>query len=286
MIRIIPLLWIAAAIFVLGMSRPPPNLWANPTPVAIIGYDDHAMEPFVAGEYLFWNNSNKPAEETNLHWGVFVDPVTVQYLGVIPGADGPGLDGEASLAQGRLYFNSPARGTPRSAIVSGEWISGNVLNVGPVPGDFVDTEPGRYAFGPEVSPDGAWMYYVQSVGGTGPNATAMNIRAARWTGTEWVRASDSLLANVKCSGKAYAPAISADGLEIYFTCLASVGPPVIMMAVRSRVTRPFGQPIAVSGITGKVEGPTITADGKTLYYHRQHIEPGGDGLYHIWKVER
>lgn len=43
-------------------ESPGSALYADPQPVAIEGYDDHAMEPFLSrdGRHLYFNNSNHP----------------------------------------------------------------------------------------------------------------------------------------------------------------------------------------------------------------------------------
>jgi hypothetical protein len=44
------------------------DAFANPEPVAIIGYQGHAMEPFISRDarYLLFNNLNEPSENTDL----------------------------------------------------------------------------------------------------------------------------------------------------------------------------------------------------------------------------
>jgi hypothetical protein len=43
--------------------------FSGPRAVEIVGYRDHAMEPFVSrdGRYLLFNNRNDPSENTDLH---------------------------------------------------------------------------------------------------------------------------------------------------------------------------------------------------------------------------
>lgn len=84
--------------------------------------------------------------------------------------------------------------------------------------------------------------------------------------------SDDILKNVNSGGLVYAPAISTDGLELFFTWVAAITPtaqPAIYRAARKRVGEPFGIPQRVAGITGFVEGPTLSRDGRRLYYHKK-----------------
>jgi hypothetical protein len=80
------------------------------------------------------------------------------------------------------------------------------------------------------------------------------------------------MAKVNTDVLEYAAAISADGLELFFTRadLAHLpeGAPRIYRAYREQVDVPFGEPELVSTIEGFVEAPTLSIDGYSLYYHK------------------
>src|SRR5688572_21853697 len=83
--------------------------FATPQRVTIRGHSDHAMEPFLTrdGRLLFFNNSNDPPSETDLHYAERVDDVTFEYRGKLTGANSATLDGVPSVdAAGNLYFVS------------------------------------------------------------------------------------------------------------------------------------------------------------------------------------
>ena len=84
--------------------------FSGPRAVAIVGYQDHAMEPFVSrdGRYLLFNNRNDPSENTDLHWAERIDDLTFRYRGRIDGVNTTVLEGVPSLdREGNLYFISP-----------------------------------------------------------------------------------------------------------------------------------------------------------------------------------
>ncbi|OHD66057.1 MAG: hypothetical protein A2176_09875 [Spirochaetes bacterium RBG_13_51_14] len=80
----------------------------------------------------------------------------------------------------------------------------------------------------------------------------------------------------------YAPSISSDGCELFFTRLNPYTlMSSILVAKRSNTAEPFGNPKRIGVLTGFVEAPSITADGNTLYYHFRD-----DGIFTIYKVSR
>src|SRR4029077_20057956 len=87
--------------------------------------------------------------------------------------------------------------------------------------------------------------------------------------------SSEVLKQVNVGALNYAIAISADGLEMFFTRVEKMPatvPPVILRTTRKSVTEPFGPPQTIAGISGFVEAATLTNDGKTLYFHKKENE--------------
>jgi hypothetical protein len=82
--------------------------------------------------------------------------------------------------------------------------------------------------------------------------------------------SDVVLAEVNEGPLQYAPAISADGLELYFTRATpgQVSSMQTMVATRKTVNEAFGKPVRLEAIQGFVEAPSITFDRRELYVHR------------------
>ena len=64
--------------------------------------------------------------------------------------------------------------------------------------------------------------------------------------------------------------ISKDGLELFYTRIGKTNlKTAILVAKRSRVSDPFSEPEILGSIHGFVEAPTLTGDGKTLYFHKR-----------------
>jgi len=265
--------------------EPQPGDFANPQRVTIQGYSDHAMEPFISrdGMYLFFNNSNDPEVDTNLHWAERIDDLNFQYKGEIGGVNTTALEGVASMDRdGAFYFVSTrSYEETSSTIYRGNFASGNVTSIDLAPGVSTATF-GIVNFDAEISPDGKTLYFVESqFSASGPQSA--DILIATWNGSSFVRDSNSatIMKQVNASKNLeYAPAISSSGLELFFTRLEGSSP-VLYLATRTDASSPFGAPRRITAATGFVEGPTLSPDEKSLYYHKRE-----GSLFVIYRVTR
>jgi hypothetical protein len=255
----------------------------------IVGYRGHAMEPFIArdGRYLLFNNLNDPSENTDLHWAERITPTSFRYGGKIEGVNTKALEGVPTLDRnGTLYFVSP-RSYPEtlSTIYRAKFEAGRASDVQLVEGLSLK-KPGMVNFDIEISADGEFLYGVDGdlTGGAVPKSA--NLFVARRVGNRFERLTDSsrILANINTSALEYAPAISSDGLELFFTRMTGAlfwRKLTIEHAVRASADAAFGPSRTINAISGYVEAPTITGDGKTLYYHQKI-----DGTFRIFRVSR
>jgi Tol biopolymer transport system component len=248
--------------------------FSNPALVTITGYTGDAMEPFISkdGQYLFFNNRNDPSVNTDLYYAARVDDQTFTFLGPIPGANSPDLDAVASLdTLGNFYFISTrSYSTSLSTVYSGQFSAAGVANATLVPGISL-LEAGKVNFDAEISADGQTLWFDDGDYSTG-TLTAASIVIAHQQGGTFVRLANSasILAAVNTADLNYAPSISVDGLELFFTraATASGAMPAIYRTTRPDTQSPFAAPELVSGATGFVEAPSLSADGHLLYFHK------------------
>lgn len=256
-----------------------------PERVAIRGYGGDAMEPFIArdGRYLFFNNSNDPKVDTNLHYAERVDDVTFDYRGEVKGANSKALDGVASMDRAGNFFFVSTRSYEKtlSTLYRGTFASGVLTNVALVPGVSLNRQ-GMLIFDAEVSPGGEVVFVADGEFTGGPLPRSADIAVAVREGSVFRRhpASAAFMKNVNSGALEYAPAISADLLELFFTRAAGREIAIYRSARASR-DEPFGVPQRVVAITGFVEAPSLSGDGRSLYYHRRD----GD-RYVIYRVAR
>ncbi len=266
--------------------------FTNPERVTIQGYSQDAMEPFVSldGKYLFFNSSNNPPPGTftNLYYATSTDdPLTFNFVGEIAGANTTALDAVASMdINNKFYFVSNRSYTSTfSTIYWGDFSSGTLSNVALVPGVSKD-KPGWVNFDAGISPDGNTLYFVDGFFGTATFPQSAVITIAKRKGDAFVRRADSktIMHKINTGGLNYAPCPTASDLEFFFTRVdpANIGDgPKIYTATRSKKSKPFGKPVKIAAATGFVEAPTLSADGKSLYFHKQE-----DGVFVIYRLTR
>jgi WD40-like Beta Propeller Repeat len=277
------------AVVAFGLPGAHAGTFANPEPVVIEGYGDHAMEPFLSrdGRILLFNNRNGARDQTDLHWAERITPVRFSYRGRIAGANSKALDGVPSLDRtGLLYFVSTrSYQKTLSTIFRARFSNGRASGVALVEGVSLKM-PGKINFDAEISADGARLYAVDGVFGRSPPPRAANIFVARRVDDRFVRdpASAEIMKHINTSALEYAPAISSDGLEIFFTRMSGIlfwRKVAIWHATRLSRDGVFGQPTRIKAIRGFVEAPTISPDGRSLYYHKKV-----KGVHRIYRVTR
>lgn len=260
------------------VSPPAEALFGAPRRVEMRGYTGNLMEPFLSrdGGRLFFNNLNSAPENTNLHWATKVNDSTFQYQGEIAGVNTPDLEGVPTLdAANNLYFVSTrSYAVSLSTIYQATLVGGAATNVRLVDG-ISRLMPGWVNFDVEVSADGQQLYFVdgQLTASGIPQSADLVLATKTTTGFARSVSSAALLQRVNTSALEYAASIASDGLSLYFTRvpvpLTAASVPEILVATRPTPADAFGEPKRIASITGFAEGPTISPDGKQLYFHQK-----------------
>jgi Tol biopolymer transport system component len=253
-----------------------------PQPVLIEGYDGSAMEPFISsdGQQLLFNTSNAPPGVPSLQLASHVAGQDFDYQGELPGeaVNEPGdLSGTPSMdVDGELFFvSNRSYEQTLSTVYSGVLSGGSVTGVHLVRGVSA-ARPGLVDFDASISSDGEALYV--SIGdfssGTGPTSATIALFDRSADGFTVDPIGAKLLKAVnKPRTLDYAACVSSDGLEIFFTrAKPPKSEPAIYRAYRRKLGKPFGHVQRVSAISGFSEAPSLTADGRTLYYH--HLSNG------------
>lgn len=243
------------------------------------------MEPFLTrdGSLLFFNDSNAPGRDTQLHVATRIDAWTFHHEGELTGVQSPALDGVPSVAGQALYFVSTRSYDTTLATVYRAALSGmSASSVELVPG-VSRAEPGWVNFDVEVTASGDRMVVVDGLfdpvsGGWRETALAVATQSAERT---FRRTGSPELSAVQWTGGIqYAPATSADELTLYVTRHAmGIAGPRIFVATRSSQVERFCTPTEVREAEGYVEAATVAADGSIYYHHRSD-----DGVFRLWHL--
>lgn len=260
----------------------PSNLYGDPKPVTISGYDGNAMEPFISpdGHYLFFNNENDPGAQTDLHVAERTGTSSFRYFGPLKNANSSALDAAASIDKvGHIYFTSSRDyGETLKSIFTGIFEEHEVRNLHVLPGNINPKEHGTINMDVSISPDGNTLYISRATfkqGLTGPEKSDILIAHLHNGVFEMDPQSDAIMKNVNTAQLEYAPAISADGRELFFTRSQAPAEPLagpqfrIMVATRNSDTAPFGKPKQLVALSGLVEAPSIPLDKHELFFHKK-----------------
>lgn len=261
------------------------------TTVIINGLTFDAMEPFLSpdGTYLFFNNLNDGIN-TKLFYAIKEDDTTFTLVGELNGPNQmttPYLDAVADMDSDSHFYWTSTRGYPDEPnnMFHGIFENGNVNNIGRVRGDFYRTGPGWLAMDHGISLDGQFLYFnnarfdiTQSEGCSGPCETEMGVAKKindttfnkLPNGTEILRNINDMAYNF------YAPCISGDHLELYYTRyptgpISAATQFEVCVAVRNSQSDNFSVPEVLfsESIGNLVEAPTLTVDKQIMYYHKK-----------------
>ena len=256
--------------------------------VIINGLSFDAMEPFISpnGNYLFFNNLNDGIN-TKLYYATKINDSTFNYIGELTGANQtstPHLDAVPDLdVNGNFYWTS-TRDYPNELnnLFHGTFNAGNINDIGRVQGDFNMNTPGWLIMDHGISLDGQYLYFVNTrfddANCQGPCETIIGVAHKENTSTfSTLPNSASILKNINDENFIYyAPCISSDNLELYYTRylkgrITSSTVLEICVAVRSSALLEFSIPRVLFSETllNLIEAPTLTVDKKIMYYHQK-----------------
>lgn len=275
----------------------------NPVEVVILGYSGDAMEPHISrdGNTLFFNNLNAPhlsngvQNDTNLHYANRIDDTTFQYMGEVAGANTDNiagvneLEGVASIDKnGKFYFVSTVdylnTASPNYllSMFQSDYADGILTNVQSLPNlksdrpDGKAPVPGELNFDAEIDYNGEFLYYVEGVFSGNPFPDEANLAVATDIGGVFTPDTNSneKFVHINTDALEYAPSISTDRLELYFTratgSVLSSFDFGIYLATRDSVLEAWQNVKRIEVIDGEfTEGPSISFDTKRLYYHQK-----------------
>ena len=270
--------------------------YTNPQPVTIEGYTGSAMEPFISrdGQYLFFNSSNDLSVDTNLYYATRINDTTFQFMGQVVGANSyysstsiGYVDAVPSMDLNNDFFFMSNRNylLTLNTLFEGSFNNGTVTSIAPITGNVSPDRLGWFNMDAEISANGQTLYFDNNFvtaptdGSASKKVSAIEEAVNGPDGFTVLPNSDAIFASVDNDDVNYAPSVSTDGLELFFTradqTLTTIG---IYVATRASTSDPFGTPVEITAVTGYSEAPSISYDGSLLYYC-QHLSGGTDAIY-------
>tara|TARA_R110002049_G_scaffold241356_1_gene415222 strand:+ start:262 stop:1188 length:927 start_codon:yes stop_codon:yes gene_type:complete len=256
--------------------------------VTINGLSSDAMEPFISpdGNYLFFNNLNDGIN-TKLYYATKTNDSTFNYIGEITGTNQvttPHLDAVADMDSNDNFYWTSTRNYPNELnnLFHGTFSTGNVSEIERVQGDFNMNIPGWLVMDHGISLDGQFLYFnnarFDDTNCLGPCETVLGI-AQKNNDSKFstLPNSASILQNITDANYIYyAPCISSDNLELYYTRylkgqITSSTVFEICVAVRINSTSNFSvaKVLFSETISNLIEAPTLTVDKNIIYYHKK-----------------
>jgi hypothetical protein len=260
------------------------DLYGPPEPITIEGYEDDCMEPFITpdGSYLFFNNSNEEKVSTHIHMAKRIGKDTFKHLGILEGTISAQKDMAPSIDdEGNFYFTTTrSYDKDLKSLYVGRLKGEGVVDAKAVNGNIWPDRHGNIDMDCGVSPNGNTLVISRATfefGSPGPTKSDLFIARKVNGKFEVDPSSESIMKQINTSALEYAPALSQDELQLFFTRTSemiinnqSQGVKFRMMiASRNTKSEPFGEPLVVKSIDGFNEAPTLTTDCKEIYFHKK-----------------
>ncbi|MBL7909605.1 MAG: T9SS type A sorting domain-containing protein [Bacteroidia bacterium] len=259
-------------------------IFGNEVPVTINGLTFDAMEPFLStdGNALFFNNLNDGIT-TSLYYASKVNDVTFNYIGPVPVVNQtvtPRLDGVASVDTLNNFYWVSTRNysTSFENLHRVRFLTSGYTNFGPLHGNFYIPIPGWLIMDAGINFYGDQLIYCNAQFNGCANGLPCKASlglANKVNDSTFNKDSNTniLMANVNDTAAyiVYAPAITKDGLELYYTRLLKNSTQTeIMVATRTNTISPFSVGTLLIGAPYIApEGPTLSTDKTKMYYHRK-----------------
>lgn len=260
-------------------------LFGNEIHVKINGLTFDAMEPSLStdGNALFFNSLNN-GTTTSLFYASKVNDSTFNYIGAVPVVNQtvtPRLDAVASLDSINNFYWVSTRNYPSNFdnLHRIRFLTSGYTNFGRVHGDFYIYSPGWLIMDAGINFYGNKLIYCNAFFNNCANAApciaSMGI-ATKLNDSTFNKDANTttIMANINDTVNyiVYAPALTKDGLELYYTRLLKNSTQTeIMVSTRANTNSAFGLPTLLIGAPYIVpEAPTISTDKTKMYYHRKN----------------
>jgi Secretion system C-terminal sorting domain len=252
--------------------------------VTISGLGFDAMEPFISPDEstLFFNSLNSE-DTTDLYYATRVDDSTFTFVGLVGGIKDTAanhLDAVASLDASNNFYWTTLGDYPLvpETLGRGVYSGGNITDTTKVYGDFNVYSPGWLVMDAAISFDGNILAYTNAyfngcMFGAPCIATIGLANKVNDSLFNKLPNTDAIFTNINdTSYIVYAPQLTQDGLEMYYTrLLKNTVNTEICVSVRNTPADTFSLPLVIhSNLNFTPEAATPTTDKQKIYYHQRN----------------
>ncbi|MCP5062550.1 MAG: hypothetical protein GY936_08815 [Ignavibacteriae bacterium] len=260
--------------------------FSNEKKVSINGYFSDAMEPFISKDdrFLFFNN-HQGVNSKDIYYAEKINDTTFVFKGEVIGVNTAFVDGNPTMdANNNFYFISTRDlDSGNKTLFSGKFNSGTVSNLHKVDGTINILTPYWINMGVEISMDNNTLFTSTAKFNVGENFPREgNIRFSVKTNDEFNIPNNEaeILININNDQSIqYAGETSIDELELFYSQVTLSNPPIfkLLYSNRNKLDEAFGIPQEITepfmdNPNAFVEGPSLSVDGKRLYYHKLENE--------------
>ncbi|MDO8408273.1 MAG: hypothetical protein Q7S95_03500 [bacterium] len=269
----------AAAVSFLTSSPPVTHgNFGNPELVTIQGYIGPVQDPWITSDdkYILWEDrTDIPGSKSYVYYAKKIDYKTFSLVGKVQGLQSVPAAAPTTDNAGNIYFLTDLYASQNMTIGHGTFADGVVTNMAPTLG----LSQGGNVNGPysimsaAPSRDGKLLVFSDT-GGT--SILAIAERNADGTFTRLTNSAyllDKVNNDSRFKSVLYSGSLSSDGLELFFVATKPLTQSrmnnSIYVARRTSITEPFAVAQGINtGGNGLSEGPSLSLDGKHLYFHK------------------
>ena len=235
-------------------------------------------------QYIIWESrTDIPGDKSDVYYAKKIDYKTFSLVGKVKGFQSGHAAAPTTDTAGNIYFLTDLYASQNMTIGHGTFADGAVTNMAPTIGLSQNGNGnGPYSImSAAPSRDGKLLVFSDT-GGTSILAIAEKNADGTFT-----RLSNSayLLDKVNNDSRfgsiLYGASLSSDELELFFVATKPLTQNrmnnSIYVARRTSITEPFGAAQGIdTGRNGLAEGPSLSLDGKHLYFHKVISESHAD----------
>jgi len=269
--------------------------FVNEQQVLIQGYQGDAMEPFISKDdkYLFFNSLDGENNK-DIYYASKINDTSFLFLGEVKGVNTSFVDANPTMDNlNNFYFISTRDlDSGNGTVFCGKFDNGIITNLHKIEGSVNIVLPGWINMGVEISADGELMLISNAHFSTGaviPDAGNIHMTENEGGIFNLTADDNALFMNINNDKSIqYAGELSANGHELLYSQVTLSVPPIfeLLYAVRED-NGIFGTPVAITepfknNPYSFVEAPTLSSDGKRLYYHKKNE----NGIFCIYMLTR